>query len=325
MYSGCFNPLHLGHVDCIIKTAAMCERLYIVVDNSPARDVVSLEQKRAWLHAATKHLPNIVIREVETPNADKKDFDWDKGMADVMAACGEKLDVVFVGGDYKGTGIFERYFPDSEIYYLDRERFKISSTEIRKNPMKHWEMMPRVVQNDYVKKVVLVGTESCGKTTLAQSLARTYNTSYVPEVGRDVTIEKGDYLNLLKDDYAEILYRHKTAELEQLSQANKVMFVDTEAVVTDYYYLLQFGERYDLAQAVIDENKYDLWLYCEPDVEWVADGERCFGEQEVRERNNKLLKQMLAEAGVKYMTISGNYLERYEQACRLVDKLIKAV
>jgi HTH-type transcriptional repressor of NAD biosynthesis genes len=31
LYGGCFDPLHLGHVDCIFQAANRCEELYIVL------------------------------------------------------------------------------------------------------------------------------------------------------------------------------------------------------------------------------------------------------------------------------------------------------
>ena len=37
MYGGSFNPLHIGHVRCIIRAANMCERLIIVISNGRKR------------------------------------------------------------------------------------------------------------------------------------------------------------------------------------------------------------------------------------------------------------------------------------------------
>ena len=34
MYGGCFDPLHIGHVNDIIIGSNMCEKLYVVLSNS---------------------------------------------------------------------------------------------------------------------------------------------------------------------------------------------------------------------------------------------------------------------------------------------------
>ena len=82
----------------------------------------------------------------------------------------------------------------------------------------------------------------------------------------------------------------------------------------------------DVRQSVLDEiaklQDYDLWLFLEEDIEWVADGLRCFGDTQVRDKNNQLLKSLLNEFGVRYHIISGNYDERYKESLKYVDKLL---
>jgi HTH-type transcriptional repressor of NAD biosynthesis genes len=53
----------------------------------------------------------------------------------------------------------------------------------------------------------------------------------------------------------------------------------------------------------------------------MPDGERKHGKDDVREANNRKLKDMLDERGVKYVSLSGSYPERLEQAMGLVDGL----
>lgn len=68
--------------------------------------------------------------------------------------------------------------------------------------------------------------------------------------------------------------------------------------------------------------QFDLWLFLEPDVKWIDDGTRVFGEEGIRIRNNEWLKSILAEKGIEYVSISGNYQERLEQAMVQVNKLM---
>ena len=57
-----------------------------------------------------------------------------------------------------------------------------------------------------LKKVLIVGGESTGKSTLVQNLALSYNTNFVSEVGRDTCKYAGgeDYM-IVEDLYENIL------------------------------------------------------------------------------------------------------------------------
>jgi HTH-type transcriptional repressor of NAD biosynthesis genes len=321
MYGGSFDPLHLGHVECIMRASNLCQKLYIAIDYNRQRDSVPIEIRASWLHQLTADMPHVKIVRIESRNLDKADYDWEAGTRDHIEAMGEVPDVVIMGGDYEGQGIFERLYPTSDIVYVPRDAR--SSTRIRRQPLKYWDDMPEYVRRHYLKRVVFVGTESCGKTTLVRNLAQHYNTSYVPEVGRDINQVIGDYYDMQPAHYSEIFYRHKVRELDEALRTRRVLLIDTEAIVTDYCHYLQFGKHHPLAAAVIDSQQYDLWILLEPDVQWVDDGLRCFGDDKLRVKNHQLLKKMLDDHGIKYATISGSYDERFVAAKRLIDQLIK--
>lgn len=131
-----------------------------------------------------------------------------------------------------------------------------------------------------------------------------------------------------KYHYFEILFQHKQDEKIALAHANKVLFIDTDSLITLYYYKLGFKEQSEkdfetIATSISNLNNYDLYLFLEPDVAWVQDGTRTYGTDEVRKENNKILKQILKENRIKYETITGNYEERYEKAKEYVNKLLK--
>ena len=146
------------------------------------------------------------------------------------------------------------------------------------------------------------------------------------EAGRTVCEEVG-LDNMQKRHYFEILFRHKELEIVALDTANKVLLIDTDSLITLYYYQLSYGcndnDFNNLASLVAKLNNYDLYLFLEPDVEWVQDGTRTYGEQSVREENNKKLKKIFDENNIKYISISGDYDTRFNKAKKLVKELIK--
>ena len=167
----------------------------------------------------------------------------------------------------------------------------------------------------------MVGTESCGKSTLVRNLAKIYNTNFVGEYGREFYEEIGTGITLL-EDYPLIAYKHKVMENEGLKHANRVLFVDTEANVTNYYSALYHGEYQDVVQEVANSQDYDLWLFLEPDVRWVDDGMRKNSDQEERQSLSNTLKQNLRFNNIEFTEIDGNYAQRLHKAMRAIDKVL---
>lgn len=337
MYGGKFHPFpHQGHVYAMIRASTMVDELHVIVsydDDYEKRitakggmvEHVSYTMRLRWWTQLTKDLPHVHVHAVYEEQTGAKE-DWDRGAIAIKEAVGKKIDVVF-SSEHSYTEIFSELYPEAKHIVIDsdREAYNISGTKIREEGvMKNWDMVPKVVQPHYAKKVVVVGTESCGKSTMVKNLATLYNTSYVEEFGRTFYERLGGCEDItILADYPEIAFEHKYHEKVELQKANKLLFIDTEAIVTQYFSLLYLGMTRKIIDEIIELQQYDLWLFLEPDVKWVDDGTRSFGEQETRERNNNILKLMLDSYGIKYVTISGNYQERLNKAVESVNELLK--
>ncbi|WP_077618400.1 multifunctional transcriptional regulator/nicotinamide-nucleotide adenylyltransferase/ribosylnicotinamide kinase NadR [Bacillus sinesaloumensis] len=329
-FGGKFLPLHQGHVYAIIKASTRVDELYVVLSHSAKRDRELCEASKfpyipsrirlRWLSQLTKDMKHVKVIEVEDHDGDE-DYDWSKGASQIKAAIGKNIDVVF-SSEVNYDSIFKDLYPKATHMLIDKNRdlVPISATEIReKGVFQNWQYIPEVARPFFVKKVVILGTESCGKSTLTKNLALMYNTTFVSEYGRELCEELGGCDGIMLDeDYPLIAYGHKVKEYEAIKQANKLVFIDTEAAVTQFY-----SELYNQkTQRVLDEvakiQQYDLCLFLEPDVKWVDDGLRVHGEQQVREENNQRLKMILNQCGIEYVSISGTYQERLEKAIELI-------
>ena len=331
MYGGSFNPLHLGHIQCIIEAANQCKELHIVISYSKNRNEISEKIRYRWIHNLTKHIGNVKIHLLEDTVSSKEEYtekEWKKGAAIIKKKIDKPIDVVFCGSDYAENKIYENLYDESKVVYFDRDNNGISSTMIRQNPFKYWDYIPNIVRPYYVKKVLLVGGESTGKSTLTQNLAYVYNTNFVEEVGRYICERAGNEDTMISEDFMEIMLRHKVKELEALNFSNKLLFVDTDCLTTKFYSAFldeeesSVSKNQRLADAIQQFSNFDLVLFLETDVDFIQDGTR--NEKIAADRifYSNQIKELLDEAGVCYHVISGDYEERFLKAKGYVDRLL---
>jgi HTH-type transcriptional repressor of NAD biosynthesis genes len=89
MYGGSFDPLHIGHIHDIIKGAALCEELYVMISWCEGRESTRKGIRYRWILNATKHLPNVKIMLIEDKAVSKEEYNtdyyWEKGAEDIPA------------------------------------------------------------------------------------------------------------------------------------------------------------------------------------------------------------------------------------------------
>lgn len=327
--TGKFAPLHTGHIYFISKAATMVDKLYVVLSYDGKRfqddPRLSLKNRLLWLKTTFKDLPHIKIVYVDETGLPAYPEGWHGWSMLVKQAIPQRLgDITKIfSSEPEYTEGFNKYWPNAEHVIIDAERkeVNISATEIRSNPFKYWSYLPSVVRRHYVKKVCIIGTESCGKTTLTKYLAKIYQTSWVEEYGRKFCEQDMcmDESLLQYDDYALIAARRYEEELEATKTSNKILFADTNAFITNFYCNLYEGKVHPLVSEYEKLEKYDLTIILDNDVPWVADGLRKNSDSST---TKDLLEHMLESSNKtgKFVWVSGTYEERLEHAITLIDR-----
>ncbi len=340
VYFGRFCPPHRGHLYQMIDASTKCEKLIVVIsDNANQTEelckasnlpTISYRLRKQWISQQLQDMEHIEIRVLDETDIEVYPNGWKAWSQRMQEVVPENIDAFFVGDmEYQET--LEQYFPESkvELFDLSRSRYPISATDIRNNILGNWHYILGSARPFFAKKVLIAGTESCGKTTLTKCLAKLYNTSWSEEVGRFYANKYlgNDETIYTDEDFGRIAHLQFEQDYEALRASNKVCFFDTDATYTDYFSELYMGHRNKLVEAYIDPSKYDVLLYLLPDVEWVADGQRLNGDEERRRMLNKRLMDMYKANGFgdKLVIVSGDYSQRLHQAIALVDSLLAGI
>ena len=183
-----------------------------------------------------------------------------------------------------------------------------------------------------LKKVVIIGPESTGKSTLCEQLAQHYETTWCPEFAREYLLTNGinyEYEDLLtiakgqlalEDEYTQALERNSLPMLED--GGHLPLFIDTDMYVMKVWCEFVFNKchRYILDQ--IGEREYDLYLLCNIDLPWVEDELREYPDPHTRKKLYQVYKDIMLNQPVPWVEISGGYEERFQKARDAVNKIL---
>lgn len=198
-----------------------------------------------------------------------------------------------------------------------------------------------------IRKIVIIGPESTGKSTLSAQLAKQFNTTWCPEYAREYLLQNGiayKYDDLLKiaqgqlvmEDYCtslvndespienkETKYREQETRNENQEPGTgnrELLFIDTNMYVMKVWYEYVFGRCEQFVLDEIVQRKYDLYLLCNIDLPWVAEPMREYPDIEQRKELYNVYKDILINQETPWIKISGNYEERLQKAIDAVKK-----
>lgn len=181
------------------------------------------------------------------------------------------------------------------------------------------------MQANMVKKIVVIGPESTGKSTLCTMLAQHFNTIWCAEYAREYLLEHGT--NYSFDDLAliakgQIALEESCVEKLQNENASPLLFIDTDMYVMKVWCEYVFGKCHHFILEEITTRTYDLYLLCNIDLPWVKDELREYPDEQPRQELYKIYKDILMHQSTPWVEISGNYEERFAKAVQAVEQIM---
>ncbi|MFF5034019.1 AAA family ATPase [Nocardia salmonicida] len=323
---GKFYPPHAGHHHLVRTAAARCERLTVLVCASSVESI-PLADRVAWMREMHSDPAISVVGAVDDVPMDITDpAIWDAHMAVFFAAVADPVDAVFTSEAY-GDELGRRFGADAICVDPQRLRHPISATDIRRNPLAHWDFLSPPVRAAMTKRVVVLGAESTGTTTVAQALAAHYGARYVPEYGREYSERKlaalgpgGHWsdIEFTSPEFPLIAAHQQAGEDRAARETGPVLVCDTDAFATTIWHERYLGYTHP---GIVAEHRQHLWLLTDHvGVAFEDDGLR--DGEHLRPWMTERFRTELTRTGRRFTMLTGPPEQRLATAVAAVDALL---
>jgi NadR type nicotinamide-nucleotide adenylyltransferase len=349
---GKFYPPHAGHHLLVRSAAAVSERVTVVAMASSVESI-PLDVRVEWLrevHADDAHVHVVgVVDEHPVDYGDSGVWDLHQALMEeaVARVTDQSVTAVFTSEAY-GDELARRF--RARHVAIDPERLLVpcSGTAVRRDPVALWEHLAPAVRGFLARRVVVIGAESTGTTTLSVALADALRarggaharTQWVPEYGRDYTIEKlaferaragidaqaavgMDDLVWTSPEFEHIAQRQNTLEDAAARAGGPVVVCDTDAFATAVWHERYLGVRSPAVEARADACAHALYVVTHHDgVPFVQDGIR--DGRHIRAWMTERFITALEETRRPHQVLHGTHGERLAAALAAVDRLLDA-
>jgi NadR type nicotinamide-nucleotide adenylyltransferase len=336
---GKFSPLHRGHEAVFERARSDCAEVVVLSWSNPLKPGCDDARRRAWLETrcpdALRHVIDaewLAARGLapRLPHEDEPDAVQQHFTADLLiTGLGLDVDAVFTSeayGDALARTLTTRCaaaFPGhGGVVHVEVDRARlqvpVSGTALRADPHALRHFLAPEVYADLVPRIVLLGGESTGKTTLAAALAAALDTVWVPEFGRTHFIERGGVLD--EADLLHIARTQRAHERAAAQNARRYLVCDTNALTTSLYAHAGFGRVEPALRQLADEalHRADHPVLCGAELPFEQDGTRV--DAAFRDRQQAAYEEMLTRAGRPFLRVSGSVDARVHQVLRWLER-----
>ena len=312
---GKFYPFHRGHDHLIQSAKAQVQDLVVVVGERPGQALPG-PLRAGWIREAHPDV-EVLLTPEDIPN---EPGPWAERTLALLG--GRRADLAFTSEDY-GAAWAEALGARHVAVDPPRTTCPTSGTALRADLGAHWDWLTPPAKAHFARRVVVLGVESSGTTSLARALAERYQTTWVPEYGRAYW-EGRRYLSdadlWSPSDFSRIAAGQRASEEDLARRANRVLICDTDPLATAVWERRYLGPatplRWDLGGA-----RRDLYLLTAPDFPFVQDGTR--ESEHLRAPAHEWFREALEAQSAPWILLEGSPEDRVQSACEAIAPLLE--
>ena len=317
---GKFLPFHKGHEAMINFSLTKCDLLTVLVCCSDKENIPGTV-RASWIQKTFENQKKVEVKifnylENELPNTSKSSESVSEIWANIFKKEFPDYSLLVTSEEY--GNFVAAYMNIHHIAFdISKKLFPVSATDIRNDLFTYWKFLPDSVKPDYALKVVILGTESTGKTTLSENLSKHFNCSLVLEAGREIIANSNSFTF---DDLHVVATEHAKRISQSILGNSPLVIIDTDIHTTKSYSKFIFEKELEVNADIYDSNKANLYFYLNKDVVYMQDGTR------LDEPNRNLLdhshRQVLADHHIDIVEINGSWEQRFEKSVEHIKNLI---
>ncbi|MEC5184183.1 HTH-type transcriptional repressor of NAD biosynthesis genes [Cryobacterium sp. MP_3.1] len=320
---GKFYPLHAGHSALIRTALSRCDRVTVQLFGASVESI-PLSVREGWLRE--EHPTAHVVSAIDDAPVDFDSADaWDEHMVLIRALLDAPVDAVFSSDPY-GAELAARLGAAWVQVDPGRRHTPVSGTAIRADVPGHWWALAPAVRAWLTPRVVVLGAESTGSTTLAEALADHYDTAWVPEYGREHSETRVGGLDTpwRSDEFDVIVDRQIGWENQALRRVPRPLLIcDTDVLATTLWHERYVGPTPAGLVARAAAHPPALYLLTGDEIPFVQDGLR--DGEHIRHAMQHRFRQALAGQDVPWLEVTGSVPERLAQAAVAIDRMLAGV
>jgi NadR type nicotinamide-nucleotide adenylyltransferase len=169
------------------------------------------------------------------------------------------------------------------------------------------------------KKIVVIGPESTGKSTLSEALAKELNTVWVPEYARKYLEQRNNLYT--EADLALIAKGQIATEDSAAAKAGDWLVCDTDLNVIKVWAEHKYKRCDQRVLEEIAKRKYDLYLLTYIDIAWEEDPLREHAEEDMRQYFYNVYRDIVQNSGLPWADIRGEHETRLTTALNAIHDL----
>lgn len=317
---GKFYPFHAGHQQLIRAATAACAQVTVEVLGSSVESI-PMEVRAEWIRR--EHPTARVVTALDDAPIDYDDpAVWELHMRVIEGLLDRPVDAVFTSDSY-GAELAERLGATWHRVDPGRVAMPVSGTAVRADVAGHWWALPAPVREWFSRRVVVIGAESTGTTTLSSALAAHYEVPWVPEFGREWSEVRPGGLESPwhSAEFDLIAIEHQRQEVEAMRATPRPLTIsDTDVLATAIWHERYVGGPSPSVLARATTWRPDLYVLTGDEIPFVQDGMR--DGEHIRHDMQARFREVLAQAGVPWFEVHGSPAQRLAEATARVDELL---
>lgn len=167
------------------------------------------------------------------------------------------------------------------------------------------------------KRILILGPESTGKSTLSQDLSNRFGEPWVPECAREYLLQLDRNYDF--DDLSTIAKGQLAAEDRTAKKADRFLFCDTDLRVIHIWSDFKYGKTEAWILQEINQRVYDFVFLCGIDMQWEADPLREHPDPNVRQQLFDRYLDLVKASGFPFAVLNGTRQERLEAAVETLE------